>query len=98
MKEIFDKVIYNKNELLESEIDSLEVEYYKIKDLDKNLYGIGIIEKINGKDNEIKKILRITDKESIIDKLLRIFSEYKVTSISSEDIISDFFKENKKAV
>lgn len=98
MREVFAKVAYNKNELVESEIDSLEVEYYKIKELNKNLYGIGIVENINGKSREVKNILGITEKESIINKLLKLFSENKVTLTSSEDIISDFFAENKKAM
>ena len=101
MKKIFSKVLYNDNELVGSNIQKLELEYYKVVNEPKKGYGIEITKKElcdNRNTEESKHIDNLTTSESLIDKLLEILSINKVTPVASEDVICDFFEEYRQTM
>lgn len=101
MKKIFSKVLYNDNELVGSNIQKLELEYYKIVNGPKKGYGIEITKKELCDDidtQESKHIDNLTLNENIIDKLLERLSINKVTPVASEDVIYDFFEEYRESM
>ncbi len=92
MKRMFSKVKYNTKELINSNIQKLYLEYYKIKN--KKGFGIEIIKREQKKDKEIienKRLDNITDNEFEVNCILDIFTKSKVTPIISEDVIEDFY-------
>ena len=99
MKKIFSKVIYDDKELLGSNIQKLELKYYKTR---KNLnrgYGIEITKKelCNNRSLREKRCYdNITLNEKIVNRLLEVLSVNKVTPVASDDVISDFLKEFNK--
>lgn len=99
------KVLYGITRIDEKEFeethDSLKIDlkYYKTKSVlatpNKKKFGIEIIkEEVKGanKTKEKGKIYNITNNETIIENLLKIFIQNKVTPISINDIISDLRK------
>lgn len=101
MKKIFSKVLYNEDELLGSNIQKLELKYYKVKNNIKRGYGLEITKKelCNNKNlKESKCYENITLDEKVIDKLLEILSVNKVTPIASADVIYDFLEEFNRAM
>lgn len=95
MKRKVSKVAYGENELLDSGIQLLEVEYYKIFKEDKKSYGVQISKNqvINNiKTLETKCIYDITEKESVIDNIIKIFAKNKVTPIIMDDVVEDYLK------
>ncbi len=96
MKKIFSRVSYNDQELLGSNIQKLELKYYKVKNNIKRGYGIEIAKKeiCNNKNlKENKYYENISLNEKVVDKLLEILSINKVTPVISDDVIYDFLKE-----
>lgn len=77
----------------------INLKYYKVKlAMTKSRikkYGIEIVkEEINkrGKTKEKSKIYNITNNEMVIENLLKIFIQNKVTPIATNEIISDLKK------
>ncbi len=101
MREIFSKVSYQDEELLDSNIDLMEIEYFKILKKDKNEYDIEINKREVSNQQEIlenKYIKNVCNNETMVNKLLAILSKNKVTPIASEDVICDFLSENGNAL
>ena len=102
MKTFFGSVFMKKEDLKEAGIDyPIKVEYYKRINEDEIIkknnprYGISVVKTEYIQDNikiEHKEIPYITNDESKIDKILKIFKENEVTPIVAEEIICDFWK------
>lgn len=102
MKTFFGSVFMKKEDLKEAGIDyPIKVEYYKRINEDEIIkknnprYGISVVKTEYIQDNikiEHKEIPYITNDESKIDKILKIFKENEVTPIAAEEIICDFWK------
>lgn len=82
----------------------IDLKYYKTKTLlpksNNKKYGIEIIkQEIKGKNKtkEKRKIYNLTNSEKIIENLLNIFIENKVTPIETNDILADL-RENPAMV
>lgn len=95
MRKIFSKVKYDTKELVDSNIQMLNLEYYKIFKENKKSYGIEIVKKELKENREFvedKKLEDISKNEFEVNSILEIFTKTKVTPIISEDVIEDFYK------
>lgn len=99
MKKFFGGIFIEKEKLEKEGIDHpIKLEYYKHINEEineKNKYGITIVktEYITEKPKvETKDLESITNDENKIDKILNLFKNNQVTTIHSEEIISDLFK------
>lgn len=95
MRKIFSKVNYDTKELVDSNIQMLNLEYYKIFKENKKSYGIEIVKKELKENREFvedKKLEDISKNEFEVNSILEIFTKTKVTPIISEDVIEDFYK------
>lgn len=94
MRKIFSKVNYGAEELVDSNIQKLNLEYYKIFMENKRSFGIEIIKK-ELKDNkeyiEDKKLENISNNEIEVNNILEIFTKTKVTPIISEYVVEDYY-------
>ena len=88
MKDLYGQVKLNKEELLESNSEYMELEYYKIKNTpytikeDECSYGIEIVknEYIEGqKTTEKSNVDRITKDEKIVNQVIEVMKKNKVT-------------------
>ncbi len=99
MKKFYAGIVLNKDELIESNCNRIELEYYKIEKKDKkstnkvnNVYGIEIVKKEylgNKKIKEKNNINNLTNDENVINKLLNILKINKVTPITLNDIVEE---------
>lgn len=95
MRKFYADVVLNKDELKESDSNRIELEYYKIaKNVKRNqrTYGIEIIktEYFNGKKlKESENIYNVTTDEGVVDNLLNILRENKVTPIGLDDAVDE---------
>lgn len=95
MKKIFSKVNYGTEELVDSNIQMLNLEYYKIFKENKKSFGIEIIKKELKENKEFiedKKIENISNNESEVNSILEIFTRTKVTPVISEYVVEDYYK------
>lgn len=101
MKRFFGGAFIEREKLKEIGIDyPIKLEYYKKINEDennkiKNKYGISIVKTEYIPDNfriETKDIEEITNDEREVNKILDIFKTNQVTTINSEEVISDFYK------
>ena len=95
MRKIFSKVNYGAEELVDSNIQKLNLEYYKIFKENKRSFGIEIIKKELKENKEFienKKLEDISNNEYEVNSILEIFTKTKVTPVISEDVIEDFYK------
>ncbi|MCI8964845.1 MAG: hypothetical protein HFJ43_00555 [Clostridia bacterium] len=95
MKQIFSKVKYDTKELIDSNIQMINLEYYKIFKENRRSYGIEIVKTELKEDREIienKKLEDISNNEYEVNSILEIFTKTKVTPVISEDVIEDFYK------
>lgn len=96
MRKIFSKVNYGTEELVGSNIQKLNLEYYKIFMENKRSFGIEIIKK-ELKDNkeyiENKKLENISNNEIEVNNILEIFTKTKVTPIISEYVVEDYYND-----
>lgn len=101
MKKLFGEASINLGKRNEAERkQKIKVKYYKltateVKD-DVKKFGIALVkEESDGNEDVItEKIIEkhLSNNESLIDNLLKILVQYKVTPITTSDIISDFKK------
>lgn len=99
MKKLYAGIVLNEDELTESNSNRIELEYYKISKKNRgsftrktNLYGIEIVKKeyLGGKKlKEKNNIYNITNDENVINKLLNILKNNKVTPIALNDIMHE---------
>lgn len=99
MKKLYAGIVLNEDELTESNSSRIELEYYKIAKKSRgrftrktNLYGIEIVKKeyLGGKKlKEKNNIYNITNDENVINKLLNILKNNKVTPIALNDIMHE---------
>jgi len=90
---MFSKVEYNDKDLEEEKIERIKLEYYKVLKEDSEDYGIEInkIQTEEGRNNnECIYIENITNSDDVINKLLQVLSENKVTPIIAKDVIDDY--------
>ena len=95
MKQIFSKVKYDTKELIDSNIQMINLEYYKIFKENRRSYGIEIVKTELKEDREIienKKLEDISNNEYEVNSILEIFTKTKVTPVISEDVIEYFYK------
>ena len=99
------KKLYGITKIVEGDIEGREnklqisLKYYKIKPTilkpQKKKYVIEIVkEEINkkGRTKEKSKIYNLTNNEKVIENLLKIFIQNKVTPVATKEIISDLKK------
>ncbi len=96
MKELYAEVVLNKDELVESESNRIELEYYKIsKKASKeqsNLYGVEIVKKeyLGNKSLEEKEDIDcLTNDETVVNNLLSVLKRNKVTPICLNEILDE---------
>lgn len=99
MKKFYAGVVLNKEELIESNSNRIELEYYKISKKSReniskkaNLYGIEIVKKEylgKKKLKEKNNIYNLTNDENVINKLLNILKVNKVTPVALNDIVEE---------
>lgn len=103
MKIFFNSTFVKQETLKEAQINHpIKLEYYKIINEDemvkgeKAKFGIGVV-KTEYMENDIKvekKVIQyLSNDESRIEKLLKIFKDNEVTPIGVEDVIIDLSKE-----
>lgn len=99
MKRFFGGIFIEKEKLQEEGISHpIKLEYYKNINEEineKNKYGITIIKTEYAPEElivEAKDLKSITDDENKIDEILNLFKDNQVTTIHSEEIITDLFK------
>ncbi len=98
MKTFFGGMFMNKDELRrEGILHPIKLEYYKIKDIkSKNdIFGVEIVktEYINEKVKvERASVDRLTNDESIENKVLDILKRNEVTPIGLDDVVQDLVK------
>lgn len=101
MKNLYGEIKLDKNDLLESDSEYMELEYYKIKNNmsmvkeEECSYGIEVIknEYHNGKKiTEISKLNNITKDEDLLNKVIGTMKEYKVTPCCLEDNVVEYLK------
>ena len=74
----------------------IKLEYYKTISNEQKLFGIDIVKTEYIKNNTIKeeKIMKhISNDETIIDRMLKIFKSYAVTPIIAQDVADDLLKQ-----
>ena len=99
MKKFYAGIVLNKNELKESNLSRIELEYYKISKKavrnvgeKTNLYGIEIVKKEYLGKKRVKEknnMYNLTNDENTIDNLLHILRKNKVTPISLKDVVEE---------
>ena len=99
MKKFYAGVVLSKDELEESGSDKIELKYYKLskragKQLFRktSLYGIEIdMEQYYGgkRIREKKGIYNLTNDKGVIEHLIQVLIENKVTPISLHDVIQE---------
>lgn len=99
MKRFYAGIVLNKDELKESNSSHIELEYYKISKSNKkrtnkssNLYGIEIVKKEylgKKKLKEKNNIYNLTNDENVVDKILNILTNNKVTPMTLNDIVEE---------
>lgn len=101
MKNLYGQIKLNKNELLESDSDYMELEYYKISNNeytvkeDECTYGIEVIknEYIQGeKQTETCNINHITNDENLVNEFIDVMQKNKVTPCTLKDTLTDYIK------
>lgn len=99
MKRFFGGIFIEKEKLQKEGINHpIKLEYYKHINEEineKNKYGITIVktEYIPEKQKvETKDLESITNDENKIDEILNLFKDNQVTTIHSEEIITDLFE------
>lgn len=100
MKKLIGETNINLENLKEKNRElGIKVKYYKLTadkvKKDEKKFGIELIkEENNGKTINTEKIVErhLSNNESLIDNLLKIFVNYQVTPVATGDIISDFKK------
>lgn len=101
MKDLYRHIKLNKEELLESDSDYMELEYYKIINNeytvkeDECSYGIEVIknEYIQGeKQVEVCNVNHITNDENLVNKFIDVMQKNKVTPCTLEDTLKDYIK------
>lgn len=96
MRKIFSKVNYGTEELVGSNIQKLNLEYYKIFMENKRSFGIEIIKKELKENKEFienKKLEDISNNETEVNNILEIFTRTKVTPIISEYVVEDYYND-----
>ncbi|MBP3463000.1 MAG: DUF6514 family protein [Clostridia bacterium] len=95
MKRFYSGIILNEKELLESNSNRIELEYYKLSKKDKKnnkIYGIEIIKKEyigKKKTKEKRNIENLTSDENIINKVLYVLRKNTVTPIGLNDALQE---------
>lgn len=95
MKTFYSGIVLNEEELLESNSNRIELEYYKLSKKDRkntNTYGIEIIKKEytgNKKTKEKQNIVNLTNDENIINKVLYILRKNTVTPVGLNDALQE---------
>ena len=74
----------------------IKIDYYKTEETNEKdifKYGIEIVKTEYKEENnniEVNKMYKISNKEQEVDEILNILKTNQVTTISAEDIVSDF--------
>lgn len=99
MKKFYAGIVLNKDELADSNSNRIELEYYKISKRSKesftkksNTYGIEIVKKEylgNKKLKEKNNVYNLTNDENVIDKLLNILKNNRVTPMGLVDAMDE---------
>ncbi len=101
MKDLYGEVKLGKSELLDSNAEYMELEYYKIKNTpslvkeDECTYGIEVVknEYQDGKKLiESNEISNITKDEELLNRAIEKMKEYRVTPFSLEDNLIEYLK------
>lgn len=99
MKRFFGGIFIEKEKLQKEGISNpIKLEYYKNINEEineKNKYGITIVKtEYTAKTPKIetKDLKAITNDENKIDKILNLFKDNEVTTINSEDVMTDLIK------
>lgn len=95
-KSFFGRTMINSSDSEEKEsIEEIELEYYETRNFNeenKREYGIEVIKKKKQNERfniESKIVNNISNEEKVINKLLEVMLNNKVTPITVDDIISD---------
>ena len=98
MKVFYGSIYVERNALEEAGIEHpIKLEYYKTINKQDEAYGINIVKTEYKKSNiiiEEKEIKHLSQDESKIEKLLKLFKSYAVTPITAQDIADDLLKQS----
>lgn len=75
----------------------IKLEYYKIVNNERKVFGIDIIKteyKTNNIIKEEKQIEHICNDESKIERMLKIFKSFAVTPVTAQDVVEDLLKQS----
>lgn len=76
----------------------IKLEYYKVEEEEKNLFGVEIVktEYKKGKiEVEKEMVEKITDNEKLANRILDCLKEFQVTPIVAKDVIQDLMGQNR---
>ena len=98
MRVFYGGIYVERNTLQEAAIEHpIKLEYYKIINKENETYGIDIVKTEYKKNNiiiEEKKIKHLSQDESKIEKLLKIFKSFAVTPVTAQDVVDDLLKQS----
>lgn len=101
MKNLYGEIKLDKSQLLESNSEYMELEYYKIKNIpslvkeEECTYGIQVIKneyKGGRKISEANEIKYITKNEELVNKVIKTMKDNQVTPCCLEDTVMDYLK------
>lgn len=97
MKVFYGGIFIERETLLKAGIHHpIKLEYYKTINEENDIYGIDII-KTEYKRKQIrteeKEIKYLSNDETKIEKILKIFKEYAVTPITAQDVADDLLNQ-----
>lgn len=98
MKNFYGGLFMNRENLKkEGKFYPIKLEYYKIKEEEKNIetYGIEVIKTEYGREDvkiEKANILKLTKNEDIANQILEILKMNEVTPISMHEVVQDLTK------
>ena len=101
MKNLYGEIKLDKSQLLESNSEYMELEYYKIKNIpslvkeEECTYGIEVIKneyKGVRKISEANEIKYITKNEELVNKVIKTMKDNQVTPCCLEDTVMDYLK------
>ena len=103
MKSLYGKVNLYKDDLLDSNIDYMELIYYKIKENTNNLgeynYGLEVVKNeysSNDKKQESCTINNISPNEDIANLVINAMMNYKVTPCTLKEDVVEYLKISKE--
>lgn len=98
MRVFYGGIYLEKKALHEAGIEHpIKLEYYKTVNKEPKIFGIDIVKteyKTNDIIKEEKHIKQISNDESKIERILKLFKSFTVTPISVQDVLEDLLKQS----